>query len=123
MSGQLWFACKGYRAPKQCDAGTLAVPEKLGGRGAFFPWKGKRHLNGAEKTKGSKVAKICAVNKPVCKEKGRDADFALRTNLYVEKKEMQVLLLHFVKVKIKVIACLAKLEKLLSLYRKRPQHM
>lgn len=91
MSSQLWFACKGYRAQKQCDAGSQAVSEKSGG--AFFQWKGKRHLNGAEKTKGSKVAKVCAGNKPsVCKQKGRDADFALRTNLYVKKKEMQVLL-------------------------------
>lgn len=118
MSSQLWFACKGYRAQKQCDAGSQAVSEKSGG--AFFQWKGKRHLNGAEKTKGSKVAKVCAGNKPsVCKQKGRDADFALRTNLYVKKKEMQVLLS---KVRIKVIACLAKLEKLVSLHRKRPQH-
>lgn len=55
------------------------MSEKSGG--TFFQWKGKRHLNGAEKTKSSKVATVCAGNKPVCNEKGRGADFMLRTNL------------------------------------------
>lgn len=34
---------------------------------------------------------VLETNLSVCKGKGRDADFALRTNLYVKKKEMQVL--------------------------------
>lgn len=52
-------------------------------------WKGKRHLNGAEKTKGSKGAKVCAGNKPsVCKEKGRDADFALRKKSICKKERI-----------------------------------